>query len=164
MHGVGVSVVNALSEWLELKIKRDKSEYYIKFKNGVPVEPLKKVGSADSSGTSITFMPSKNTFTKTNFGPTANGIIGGPYYGPNAGHYAWYGSIANTNNGKGYYAAYFAGSQQHKWAGGASTTYWIRWREGYIHMNYGQHYGPVYYKEADIHNYLDEMAVFYGIL
>ena len=67
LHGVGVSVVNALSEWLELKIKRDKSEYYIKFKDGIPVEPLKKVGSADSSGTSITFMPSKNTFTKTNF-------------------------------------------------------------------------------------------------
>ena len=67
LHGVGVSVVNALSEWLELKIKREKSEYYIKFKDGIPVEPLKKVGSADSSGTSITFMPSKNTFTKTNF-------------------------------------------------------------------------------------------------
>ncbi len=67
LHGVGVSVVNALSEWLELKIKRDKCEYYIKFKDGIPIEPLKKVGSADSSGTSITFMPSKNTFTKTNF-------------------------------------------------------------------------------------------------
>ena len=67
LHGVGVSVVNALSEWLELKIKRDKSEYYIKFKDGIPVEPLKKVGPADSSGTSITFMPSKNTFTKTHF-------------------------------------------------------------------------------------------------
>ena len=67
LHGVGVSVVNALSEWLELKIKRDNSEYYIKFKDGIPVEPLKKVGSANSSGTSITFMPSKNTFTKTNF-------------------------------------------------------------------------------------------------
>ncbi|GIR25497.1 MAG: DNA gyrase subunit B [Alphaproteobacteria bacterium] len=67
LHGVGVSVVNALSEWLELKIKRDKSEYYIKFKDGIPIEPLKKVGLANSSGTSITFMPSKNTFTKTNF-------------------------------------------------------------------------------------------------
>ncbi len=67
LHGVGISVVNALSEWLELKIKRDKSEYYIKFKDGIPIEPLKKVGSADSSGTSITFMPSKNTFTKINF-------------------------------------------------------------------------------------------------
>ena len=67
LHGVGVSVVNALSEWLELKIKRDKSEYYIKFKDGIATEPLKKVGSADSNGTSITFMPSKNTFTKTNF-------------------------------------------------------------------------------------------------
>ena len=36
LHGVGVSVVNALSEWLELKIKRDNSEYYIKFKDGIP--------------------------------------------------------------------------------------------------------------------------------
>lgn len=42
LHGVGVSVVNALSECLELKIKRDKSEYYIKFKDGIPIEPLKK--------------------------------------------------------------------------------------------------------------------------
>ena len=67
LHGVGVSVVNALSEWLELTIKRDKSEYYIKFKDGIPLEPLKKVGSSTSSGTSITFMPSKKTFTKTNF-------------------------------------------------------------------------------------------------
>ena len=107
---------------------------------------------------------SNYAFTRTAFGPTANGIIGGPYYGPNAGHYAFYGSIANTINGKGYYAAYFAGTEQQKWASGASTTYWIRWREGYIHMNYGQHYGPVYYKEADVHNYMDEMAVFYGIL
>ena len=50
LHGVGVSVVNALSEWLELKIKRDKSEYYIKFKDGIPIEPFKIVASADSSG------------------------------------------------------------------------------------------------------------------
>ena len=39
LHGVGVSVVNALSEWLELKIKIDNSEYYIKFKDGIPFEP-----------------------------------------------------------------------------------------------------------------------------
>ena len=67
LHGVGISVVNALSEWLELTIKREKSEYYVKFNNGVALKPLKKVGDSDSSGTSITFMPSKKTFTKTSF-------------------------------------------------------------------------------------------------
>ena len=101
---------------------------------------------------------------RTHIGPTANGIIGGPYYGPGGGTYAWYGDLHNTNNGKGYYGVYFEGTIAATWAGGASTTYFIRWREGYIHMNWGQHYGPVYYKEADMHSYLDEMAVFYGIL
>ncbi len=67
LHGVGISVVNALSEWLELTIKRDKNTYFMKFKDGVPDSPLKKIGDATSSGTSITFMPSKNTFSKTDF-------------------------------------------------------------------------------------------------
>ena len=101
---------------------------------------------------------------RTGIGPTANGIIGGPFYGPTTGHGTWYGDLHNTNNGKGYYGVYFSGTQQHKWASGASTTYWVRWREQYLHHNYGQHYGPVAYKETDMHSYLDEMAVFYGIL
>ena len=67
LHGVGISVVNALSEWLELTIKRDQDTYFMRFKNGVPEAPLKKIGNADSSGTSITFMPSKKHFQKTNF-------------------------------------------------------------------------------------------------
>ena len=67
LHGVGVSVVNALSEWLELTIMRDKDKYFMKFKDGVPMEPLKKVGDAEISGTSICFLPSKKTFSKTNF-------------------------------------------------------------------------------------------------
>ena len=67
LHGVGISVVNALSEWLELTIKRDNSEYSIKFKDGVREAPLKKIGESDVSGTAITFMPSKKTFTKTDF-------------------------------------------------------------------------------------------------
>ena len=45
LHGVGVSVVNALSQWLTLTIKRDSSTYEVKFKDGVAVEPLKKIGN-----------------------------------------------------------------------------------------------------------------------
>ncbi|MFL2660556.1 MAG: DNA topoisomerase (ATP-hydrolyzing) subunit B [Alphaproteobacteria bacterium] len=67
LHGVGVSVVNALSEWLELTIVRGEDKFFMQFKDGVPVEPLKKVGNAETSGTSICFLPSKKTFSKTNF-------------------------------------------------------------------------------------------------
>ena len=67
LHGVGVSVVNALSQWLTLTIKRDSSTYEVKFKDGVAVEPLKKIGNADTSGTTVRFLPSKQTFTKTDF-------------------------------------------------------------------------------------------------
>ena len=67
LHGVGISVVNALSEYLELTIKRDKSEYFIKFKDGIADAPLKKIGNSDLSGTAITFMPSKKTFSNTDF-------------------------------------------------------------------------------------------------
>ena len=64
LHGVGVSVVNALSEWLELTIKRDNNEYFMKYKNGNPESSLKKIGSSQSSGTKITFMPSKKHLAK----------------------------------------------------------------------------------------------------
>ncbi len=67
LHGVGISVVNALSEWLDLTIMRDKNKYFMKFKDGVPLEPLKQVGDAEMSGTSICFRPSKKTFSKTTF-------------------------------------------------------------------------------------------------
>ena len=67
LHGVGISVVNALSQWLTLTIKRDSSIYEIKFKDGVAEEPLKKIGNSDTSGTTITFLPSKQTFSKTDF-------------------------------------------------------------------------------------------------
>ena len=63
LHGVGVSVVNALSETLDLRIWRNGKEYYMQFKNGVPVAPLKEVGDANGKrGTSVTFTPSKETF------------------------------------------------------------------------------------------------------
>jgi DNA gyrase subunit B len=67
LHGVGVSVVNALSEWLTLRIWRGGNEYRMDFADGEPEAELKAVGKADVTGTEITFLPSKNTFSKTDF-------------------------------------------------------------------------------------------------
>ena len=67
LHGVGVSVVNALSEKLELTIERDGNKYFIEFKNGDSIKPLKSVGKSKSSGTQIKFFPSKKIFSSTKF-------------------------------------------------------------------------------------------------
>jgi DNA gyrase subunit B len=68
LHGVGVSVVNALSSWLKLTIWRDGKEYFIEFRDGVAVAPLKAVGGAKSkSGTEVTFLASPKTFTMLEF-------------------------------------------------------------------------------------------------
>ncbi|MEO6151537.1 MAG: DNA topoisomerase (ATP-hydrolyzing) subunit B [Croceibacterium sp.] len=63
LHGVGVSVVNALSEWLELVVWRDGQEHSMRFEHGDAVSPLKITGEAPGrKGTRVTFMPSTNTF------------------------------------------------------------------------------------------------------
>ena len=67
LHGVGVSVVNALSEKLELEINRDEKKYFIEFKNGEAKSPLKTIGKSKKSGTKITFLPSKEIFSSIKF-------------------------------------------------------------------------------------------------
>jgi DNA gyrase subunit B len=68
LHGVGVSVVNALSSRLDLRIWRDGKEHFMRFRDGDPEAPLAVVGEAKGKrGTEITFMPSTKTFTKTVF-------------------------------------------------------------------------------------------------
>jgi DNA gyrase subunit B len=68
LHGVGVTVVNALSSWLELTVWRDGNEHFMRFRNGEREEPLKVVGEAGAKrGTRVRFLPSPETFTQTEF-------------------------------------------------------------------------------------------------
>ena len=67
LHGVGVSVVNALSEKLSLNIFRDGFEYEINFKDGNSTKPLKKIGKTKKKGTKINFLPSKEIFSSIKF-------------------------------------------------------------------------------------------------
>ena len=70
LHGVGVSVVNALSEKLELNIYRDGKEHQIVFKNGNTLKPLKSIGKTKKRGTKINFLPSKEVFSSIKFSPS----------------------------------------------------------------------------------------------
>ena len=70
LHGVGVSVVNALSEKLKLEIQRDGKKYYIEFIDGEAKAPLKIIGKSQQTGTLINFLPSKKIFSSTKFSPS----------------------------------------------------------------------------------------------
>ena len=68
LHGVGSSVVNALSKWMEVTIKRDKTEYFIKFeKGGKTTVPLRKIGTTNKTGTTVRFMPDEDIFSTIKF-------------------------------------------------------------------------------------------------
>lgn len=67
LHGVGVSVVNALSSWLEAEIKRDGKIHHQRYERGVPVTKVKVIGKAKANGTRITFKPDKEIFKQTDF-------------------------------------------------------------------------------------------------
>ena len=73
LHGVGVSVVNALSKKLQLEINRDSKKYFIEFENGEAKAPLKAIGKSKQSGTKITFLPSTEIFSTVKF--SANILI-----------------------------------------------------------------------------------------
>ncbi len=62
LHGVGVSVVNALSEKLSVEVRREGKVYFQEFQRGVPTEPLKQIGTTQSKGTRVTFVPDKEIF------------------------------------------------------------------------------------------------------
>jgi len=67
LHGVGMSVVNALSEWLDVKVHREGKEHYLRCERGIVTVPLKEMGPAEGSGTTITFMPDKTIFETVQF-------------------------------------------------------------------------------------------------
>ena len=69
LHGVGVSVVNALSEKLKLEINRDGKKYFIEFRDGKALDPLKITGKSKKTGTEINFLPSKEIFSSRKFSP-----------------------------------------------------------------------------------------------
>ncbi len=73
LHGVGISVVNALSKKLRLEVYRDNKKYFIEFENGEAKAPLKEIGKSKQSGTTITFLPSTEIFSSVKF--SANILI-----------------------------------------------------------------------------------------
>ncbi|MCX7176605.1 MAG: DNA topoisomerase (ATP-hydrolyzing) subunit B [Proteobacteria bacterium] len=67
LHGVGVSVVNALSEWLHLTVRRDGKKHHMEFRGGVPVASLKEIGTTEKRGTEVHFLAAPETFGNIEF-------------------------------------------------------------------------------------------------
>ncbi len=67
LHGVGVSVVNALSEYLEVQVKRDGKRYHQRYERGVPVTPLTEIGESKHTGTTVRFRPDESIFETNQF-------------------------------------------------------------------------------------------------
>ncbi len=67
LHGVGASVVNALSEWVTVDVKRDGKIHHQEYKRGVPVAPVKVIGQAEGTGTTTSFLADKQIFTESNY-------------------------------------------------------------------------------------------------
>jgi DNA gyrase subunit B len=67
LHGVGASVVNALSEWVSIDVKRDGKIHHQDYKRGIPVAPVKVIGKAEGTGTTTTFLADKEIFTELNY-------------------------------------------------------------------------------------------------
>lgn len=67
LHGVGISVVNALSEWLQVEVRREGKTYFQSYKRGVPQQPLEVIGDTERSGTKIVFKPDEEIFETCEF-------------------------------------------------------------------------------------------------
>lgn len=67
LHGVGVSVVNALSEWLEVEVRQNGKTYGMRFERGITVMPLEEIGTSRKTGTRVAFMPDGDIFPDTDF-------------------------------------------------------------------------------------------------
>ena len=67
LHGVGASVVNALSEWLEVVVEKNGKKYFQRYEYGKPLERLKEIGESDRHGSTVTFLPDKTIFEETVF-------------------------------------------------------------------------------------------------
>ena len=67
LHGVGASVVNALSEWVKVDVKRDGKVHHQEYKRGVPVAPVKVIGTAEGTGTTLSFLADKEIFTELDY-------------------------------------------------------------------------------------------------